>query len=126
MPTSLADYSVIRDSKLTLRADQHETVTCNAPADIVRTEESPHTSKRPILAFFADPSGNAENLRCTIEINDREVFNYSYSGGVGRAHYEVIRHEDVVVDRNTIQFRCLSGEGSISFSDIILWYQRFV
>lgn len=129
MATSIADYRVIRDSKITLRADQQETYDFGLDADMIqRVESSGHGSKRPVLVFYADPSGDARNLRCRIEINNREVFSYRYSGGTGRAHSVVIGnpYELRLADTNTIQFICLSGKGSISFSDIVLWYQRWI
>ncbi len=120
---SVADYVVIRDTKFELRRDHEQTFTFNVPENIVVSGGS----RRPIIAYFADPSGNAKNLRCEIEINDQIVSTYSYSGGVGRGHFEVLRHTNLNAgDTNTIQFRVESGEGSIGFSDVILWFQRMV
>jgi hypothetical protein len=137
MPTSLADYSVIHRGKLTVSRDQRSHVErFDVYDDIVRPDErSRHVSKRPVLFFYADPSGDAKNLRCTIEMGGvplREVFNYQYSGGTGRAHSVVLDHEDVYFNRrdathrSAIQIQYISGEGSVSFSDIILWYQRWI
>lgn len=121
--TTLADYVVIRDTGFELRPGQEQTYQFDVPGDIV----SAGGSKRPILAFFADPSGNAKNLRCEFEINDQVVKSYRYSGGVGRGHWEVLRHENLNAGAtNTIQFRVESGEGSVGFSDVILWFQRNV
>jgi hypothetical protein len=121
--TTLADYIVIRDTKFELRPHQEQTFTFDIYEDIVRSGGS----KRPIIAFFADPSGNAKNLRCEFEINDQVIGDYRYSGGVGRGHWEVLRHENLNAGAtNTIQFRVESGEGSVGFSDVILWFQRNV
>jgi hypothetical protein len=121
--TTLADYVVIRDTGFELRPSQEQTYQFDLYEDIV----SSGGSKRPILAFFADPSGNAKNLRCEIEINDQVVKTYRYSGGVGREHCEVLKHENLNAGAtNTIQFRVESGDGSVGFSDVILWFQRNV
>ena len=128
MPTSLADYTVIKGGSITLRTDQQETYDFNMYEDMIqRVDRSGHGSKRPVLVFFADPA-DAENLLCKIEINNREVFSYRYTGGTGRTHSVVIDNPyDLRFDNsNTIQFVCLSGEGSISFSDIVLLYQRWI
>ena len=120
---TLADYVVIRDGKFELRPHQEQTYQFDVDRDIV----SSGGSKRPILAFFGDQNGNAKNLMCEIEINDQVVKTYSYSGGVGREHCEVLSHENLNAGAtNTIQFRVESGEGSVGFSDVILWFQRNV
>lgn len=121
--TTLADYFVVRDTPVTLRAGQHESFTFDVPADKVRSGGS----KRPIVAFYADPSGDARNLSCVIQLNGRAVFSYPYTGGTGREHFEVVNHEDLIPDTlNSIRLSVQSGEGSVKISDIILWFQRNV
>jgi hypothetical protein len=120
---SLADYRVIRDGSFELSRDQEQTFTFFVDADAV----SSGGSRRPIITYFADPSSGADRLRCEIEINDQIVGTYTYSGGVGRGHSEVLRHDNLSPGiENSIQFRVESGAGRIRFSDIVLWYQRNV
>ena len=121
--TTLADYIVIKDTKFKLRLRQKKKFKFDAPRDIARSGES----KRPIIAFFADPSGNAQNLMCEFEINDQVIDNYAYFGGVDRGHWVVLKHENLNAGaENTLQFRVESGVGSVVFSDVILWFQRNV
>ncbi len=120
---SLADYIVIRDDVFSLRASQERTFAFDVPREIVRSGGS----KKPIIAYFADPSNDAKNLKVMVEINDRVISDWGYSGGVGRGHWEVLTHENLNAGvENTIQFRVESGSGSVNISDVILWFQRDV
>jgi hypothetical protein len=120
---SLADYVIIRDSKFELWKHQEQVFQFDLDGNIV----SSGGSKRPIIAFFADPSSNAALLTCEIEINDQVVKTYRYSGGVGREHCEVLSHENLIPgETNRIRFRVVAGDGSVGFSDVILWFQRTV
>ena len=119
--TTLADYKVVRDTKFNLSSGRENSFELVLPTDLVRSGNS----KRPMISFFADPSGNARALRCTIRINGQRVVDYTYSGGVGRQHTEVLRHDQLNPgETNRITFRVESGSGSVSFSDVVLWYQR--
>ena len=121
--TTLADYKVVRDTKFDLSSGRENSFELVLPRDLVRSGNS----KRPMISFFADPSGNARALRCTIRINGQRVVDYTYSGGVGRQHTEVLRHDQLNPgETNRITFRVESGSGSVSFSDVVLWYQRDV
>lgn len=119
--TTLADYSVIRDTKFRLQSGEARTFTFGMYSDIVGSGGS----KRPIISFFADPSGNARNLKYKVFLNGQQIVDYSYTGGVGRAHQEVLQHDNVNVgETNLMEFRVESGEGSVGFSDVVLWFQR--
>lgn len=119
--STVADYVVIRDSSFKLESGKTLAYTFNLPSDIVVSG----SSRRPVVAFVADPSSNANGLDCRISLNDVEVVKFKYSGGVSRGHWEVIRHSNLEVGKeNVIQFTVVGGAGSIHFSDIILWFQR--
>jgi hypothetical protein len=119
--TSLADYKVIRDTKFSLRPGQERSFEFSIYRDTVGSGGS----KRPVLSYFADPSGDARNLTYRIFLNGTEIANYSYSGGVGRGHQEVLSHGSINAgETNVLEFRVQSGEGSVGFSDVILWFQR--
>jgi hypothetical protein len=117
---SLADYFVIRDTGFSLGAGREQTFPFDVPREIIRSGGS----KRPILSYYADPSSDARTLKVVIEINNREISNYSYTGGVGRGHQEVLSHEDLNAGvENAIQFRVESGRGLVNLSDVVLWFQ---
>lgn len=120
--TTLADYIVITD-KFELWLRKKEKFKFDVPRDIARSGES----KRPIIAFFVNPSSNAHNLVCEFEINDQVIDNYAYFRGDGRGHWVVLKHENLNAGaENTLQFRVESGAGTVVFSDVILWFQRNV
>ena len=121
--TTLADYKVVRDTKFDLSSGRENSFELVLSRDLVRSGNS----KRPMISFFSDPRSNARALRCTIQINGQRVVDYTYSGGVGRQHTEVLRHDQLNPgETNRIMFRVESGSGSVSFSDVVLWYQRGV
>jgi hypothetical protein len=120
---TLADYIVVRDTSFALESGGDREFAILVPDDAVRSG----SSKRPVLAFFADPSGDASNLRASVSVNGNEIVNYRYSGGTGRGHWEVFGHDGLRVgERNEIRFSVTSGTGTMNFSDIILWLQRNV
>lgn len=120
---TLADYILMRDSSFSLRAGENREFELELPDDTVGSG----FSKRPVLAFFADPSGDARNLRLTASMNGTEIFSYPYSGGVGRAHWEAFTHDHLRIGTsNRIRFAVASGSGTMHISDVILWYQRNV
>jgi hypothetical protein len=90
----LADYKVVWDGIFTLgigvTVDREKVMEFDLPGSIVSTGNS----KRPILGFFADPD-SASDLRYTVDINGDEVMAYTYSGGVGRQHTEVLAHNNL-------------------------------
>jgi hypothetical protein len=120
---TLADYQLIRDTAIELSSGENHAFEFVLPDDAVSSGHS----KRPILAFFADPSGNANNLRLVATMNGAEVFNYRYSGGVGRGHWEAFTHDHLRIGAtNTLQLSVASGTGRMNVSDIVIWYQRSV
>jgi hypothetical protein len=121
--TSLADYMVIRDTKFSLRAGQQRSFNFSMYADTVGSGGS----KRPILSYFADPSGDASSLAYRVFLNGTRIADYSYTGGVGRGHQEVLRHDNINTgETNVLEFRVESGAGSVGFSDVVMWFQRNV
>ena len=121
--TTLADYIVVHDTSIRLRAGQNREFNITIPSDTVHSGNS----RRPVLAFFADPTSDARNLRINIHLNGTRIVNYPYSGGTGRGHWEVFNHSNFRIgDTNELRFSVTSGTGSMNFSDIILWFQRNV
>jgi len=120
---TLADYQLIRDTVIALGAGENQAFEFVLPDDAVASGHS----KRPVLAFFADPSGDASSLRLVANMNGAEIFSYRYSGGVGRGHWEAFTHDHLRIGAsNTLQLSVPSGTGRMNVSDIILWYQRNV
>jgi len=121
--TTLADYMLIRDSSFSVRAGESKDFEIELPRDAV----SSSFSKRPILAFFVDPSADSKNLQLAVDMNGAEIVNYSYKGGVGRGHWEAFTHDHLRIgDANNIRFAVVRGTGTLNISDVILWYQRNV
>lgn len=127
----VAEYCVIQDGTFSIPLPGREWHDeFNVPPEIVRpSDDNPLNHRRPILTFMADPSGNAE-ITLIVEINDQSVVRWTYKGGVGRAHQEVLSHEQLRVGENSIQFRIDAIEGShfqdLKISDVVIWFQKEV
>jgi len=124
----VAEYRVIRDTGFGIHAPgREEHFHFTIPPEIVRpSAETPLNHRRPILTYFADPSSNAE-ISMVVEINDQRVVRWTYQGGTGRSHQEILSHDQLRVGDNTIQFRVDATEGSsfqsLEISDVIIWFQ---
>lgn len=140
--TTLADYYVIQASKRNLDVghiwggggpgrDDVAGESVEFSFEVTSDMVSSGGSKRPFLTFFVDPSSDAEEIYLQVRINGSELMRYCYSGGVGRAHIEILRHEDLQIGGpNTLLFFRMApigrDKGTISFSDVVLWFQRDV
>jgi hypothetical protein len=121
MSTSLADYTVIRDTTFALSSGATRHFEFALPSDLVTAGNS----KRPVLTHFCDPSPNANDLRARIFVNDQLVSDYTYSGGVGRGRSEVLQRNNLRPGAtNKMRFTVSDGQGSLDFSDVVLWFKR--
>ncbi len=81
--TENADYVAIRDSSFKLELGETQAYTFNLPVDIVVSG----SSKRPVVAFVADPSSNANGLDCRISLNNVswkvQIFRWCQSWSLG-------------------------------------------
>ena len=127
----VAEYVVIRDGTLSIRIPgQEEHFEFSVPPEIVRpSADNALNHRRPLLTYMVDPSANAD-VTLTVEINDQRIVRWTYKGGVGRMHQEVLSHEQLRVGENSIQFRIDAMEGShfqhAQISDVVIWFQKEV
>ena len=116
---TMADYVVLRDASFTLKKDDEKTLpTITLASNVSRGRGQ----SKPILAYVADPSDDAKDLKYEIWINEKRIETGSFSGGVKRGLWEVFtfpENNDI-----TIQFKVESGTGKVRFQDVVLWFQR--
>lgn len=120
---TVADYLAIRGTSFTLGNNQERTLSFSL-GTIVPDNDG---MRRPLLAFMLDASSNASNLVVALEINDKQVKDFTISGNVAFGVWEIFGSDVLNINGdNTIQFRIESGIGTITFSDVILWFQQNV
>ena len=117
---TLADYIALQDGSITLSKDQEKTFEFRLPSNTSLGEGD----TRFVLSFMIDPSGSA-NKNYDIDVNDVRVNDFTVSHSEPRTVTEVINGTKFALSGdNTIQFRMESGSGSITISDVVLWFQR--
>jgi hypothetical protein len=128
MASHIADYIVIGQD-FELGVDDSRSFPFTLPLGAVLDEAA-------IIAFVANPSSRAEDLRYEVQINDRILRSGSFTGGTVRGLWEtfgggVLRDGEA----NSIEFRVLSGGLSgisagaaptVKFQEIVLWFQRAI
>jgi hypothetical protein len=113
---SLADFKV-SDGSFELGKDQEHVVNFDLESDLLSTDHS------AVLTFMVTASGSGTK-EFEVDINDEtDVFRQT-SNSEARAMLEVVDKGLLRVGSNSIQFRMESGTGSLTFSDVVLWYQR--
>ncbi len=122
----ISDYHAITDGSFVLSPDgsRSESINFNPPNDIKRD----NNIDRPILCFRVDPSNNANNLQLTVQINGFNIgVSPTLSGTVSRTYLEIVRHGIVDTGNNNITFEIANtGTGSLTISDVIVWFQRSI
>lgn len=119
--TTMSDYIVLRDASFTLskgEVEEKTLPTVKLPQNVKRSTDE----ARPILAYVADPSSDAENLEYEIWINEKKIETGSFTGGVKRGLWEVFMFPES--NDITIKFKVESGTGKVYFQDVVLWFQR--
>jgi hypothetical protein len=118
----VADNTVIHDASFTLAEDGEMTFTFELPEEF-----HPGTSKqRPILAYMANP-GSDVPLAYQIDINGQQAVNETFTRAGRRGVWEVLPGDILMTPgQNNIQFRLESGSSTITFRDVVLWFQRTV
>ena len=118
--STLADYIALQDGPVTLSRDQETTFGFSFPGNVNLGDGD----TRLVLSYMLDSSGGA-NKNYDIDVNDVRVNDFTVSDGEPHAVSEVINGSKFAASgENTIQFRMESGSGSITFSDVVLWFQR--
>ena len=122
MPTITA-YHSIRDYNFILGPNDSQTLTFN-PANDIRQDGD---IDRPLLCCRVDPSSDARNLELSVQINGRDNINVTLGGTVSRSFMEIVPHQDVNKGNNNITFEVANkGTGTLSISDVIMWYKRSI
>lgn len=120
---TLADYLALQSASFTLSDNQEKTLSFSLGTIFADNSGK----RRPILAFMLDSSSNASNLSVVVEINAKLVKSLTISGDKTFGLWEIFGSDTLNIDgSNTIQFRVESGIGSVTFSDVILWFQQEV
>lgn len=114
-----AEYQIIRDTEFTLGTDQDETFSFTLPQQLIRTG-----ARKPVLSFLVRPVGVIGDMRFKVDLNDDPEVDATMQGSHKRGFWEVINNNIAKVGTNTIHFRVLSGIGNVTFSDVVVWYQR--
>jgi hypothetical protein len=114
----VADFIVIKDGPFRLVPSEERTFSFTLPT-------APMAGLNYIIAFLADPSSDASNLECEIHINTTLVRSPKFNGGTLRAFWEAFGGEILISGQsNGVKFEVISGTGSVSFSDVILWLRK--
>ena len=114
-----ADYQILRDDSFTLNPDQDREFNFDLPNGVVLAG-----NQRPILTFLVKPNVAVGQMRFRVDVNDNPQVNESMGGDEKGGFWEAVNNNVARVGPNTIQFRVLSGFGNVTFSDVVLWYQR--
>lgn len=113
---SLADFKVA-DGSFELSKDQEHVINFDLESDLLSTDHS------AVIAFMVTASGSGTK-EFEVDINDKtDVFRQT-SDSESRSMLEVVDKGLLKTGSNTVQFRMESGSGSLTFSDVVLWYQR--
>lgn len=113
----ISDYTIIRDSKFTLQvgADIDQNFSFSLPNDT-------HLGSRSILAFMVYPT--SERVSFNVSINGSNQLSFILnSSGLNTIH-EVISANLLQHGSNRIRFEVT--QGSMTFADVVLWWQRDV
>lgn len=128
MSATLSDYAVLIDGgfKLSFFLKQQDHVDFNPPNNIILN--SSHS--RPVLCFRADPDGIADlKLKVAVEKvgtgEESTVLSLPLNSAEPRTVHEVLGGSQLHTGNNRFIFRVDEpGGGSVSVTDIVLWYRR--
>jgi hypothetical protein len=135
MAGTVADYVVIP------KTDDPITVSIGGDTDDLREFDIPSSAlvgldisekeargQLPVLSLMVNHVPvNQDELSAQIKINDKEVFHYGpTSTNLSRAFQEVLLPKDLNKGKNTLEVKVLSGKGTFSVSDIVIWFQNQV
>ncbi len=117
----IADYSIIRDGKFTIRTGGD--IDRDFNFNLVNTA---HLGSRSILAFVLFVKSNARNLKFEVKINGSKQLFYTFTGFQLNTLHEVVSANTLKHGANNIEFRITGGQGTFQFGDVVLWWQRDV
>lgn len=136
MANAITAYSPLMDGSETLTDDPKDdrfgagstrfSLTWNPSNDIIQTSNTGELTSRPLLCYRVDPSGNAQNIRLEIRINNNDIgSDATFSGTISRTYVEIV-NQTVSKGDNTILFSVDGGEGNLRISDVVVFYKRLV
>ncbi len=124
---TLADYKVLIDHAFTLSAGETYTLTFELPSDTALPAIAGDGSapQRPLIMFMVNPTNNADRLKCEITLNGVMALPTTFNDSVRRTMHESIGGDRFLPGaENSLEFNVVSGTGSVSFSDVVVWFQR--
>ena len=129
-PMSVASYVDISQEKSFGKKDQ-KSFKLTFPTDSKSFQFTlptvPHEldpTEPGILAFRVGPDTAQTNLKFVVRINTKEVFDASLWNSTDfRTFHEVIESGLLLGGANNIDFTMVSGNGSMSFADVVLWFK---
>ena len=131
----VADYRMFRDHAITTEPGKSVVVKFRLPADAFLPAASGDgtAEQRPLIMSNVRGSADAENLGFRIEINEWFVVNGPAVAAETRLIYESVGGDRFnASSENLFKFKAqalnnsLPVQGSINFSDALLWFQPCV
>jgi len=118
MPT-IADYTVIQDTSVTLPKDNGD-IDHDFPA-FTATDVS--AGSRSVLMFRVNPDGNAT---LEVTLNGTSVLTQAFDTEPQRSWHEVIEANLLKETGNVLTVSRTSGSGSLTVSDLVLMFQATI
>lgn len=115
----VADYLAIRDSGFRLQVGQDIDWQTN-----FNLGSAAQLNQRMILQFFYVSAKNASNLSFRFMINGTTIRTINVTGNFFATVHEILGGNVLKHGQNTIEARIVGGTGSVTLSDVVLWFQR--
>ena len=113
-----ANYRILADGNFTLSAGQDFPFNFALPDGVILTGD-----QRPILAFLVRPNpAPGGTFQFRVDCNGSAQVTPTMGGDEKGGFWEVVNNNVAQVGQNTIQFRAVFGSGSVTFSDVVLWF----
>lgn len=111
------EYIIVKDTNFELGVNDDKEFSFNLPWNIVRSG-----NRRPIISFQIKPSSQLP-VKFSVDINDHpQIDNIELSSNDRHLYWEAINENETKSGSNTVQFRFISGQGSLRVSDVIVWF----
>ncbi len=115
MPT-IADYTIVQDVPFTFP----EAPTGDIDRELDFTTPAVEVGQRSILTFKVDPDGD---VTYEISLNDTPISTRRLTEPAAVVLQEVIGSNILSTGTNKLVVARTAGPGSVSFSDMVLWFQ---
>ncbi|MEM7126606.1 MAG: hypothetical protein AAF702_09790 [Chloroflexota bacterium] len=77
-----------------------------------------------ILQYFYESHQDASNLRLRFRVNGNDIRTMTLNGNSFSTMHEILQGNNFAQGRNTIEAKIVGGDGSVTLSDIVLWFRR--